>query len=107
MTPEVPVSDDPHSTIPAGLEALQSKPVMKMIPVRVHLHDHTLLRSLLKRDKMTFTKFTLICIKGYLDAHPHMIKMIKDYRALELVPQGVKDSHVLSFRERQALPAEI
>jgi len=93
-------------TIPADL--LSEKDVnTKQVLARIHPHDYTMLRVMLKKDKMSFQKFALFCVRAYLDGDPFIIKMLKNYRELESVPQDIQDKHVLSHRERQDIYKEL
>ncbi len=98
--------DDRLLTIPPGGSKRPRDPV-KQIPVRVHVHDHTMLRVRLRQDSLTVQKFIGFCIQGYLDADPMMLRMLRNYRELELVPPGVREKHVLSSRERMGILDEI
>lgn len=92
--------DDRLSTIPDNLKTPEKKDLIKQIPVRVHLHDHTMLTAMLKKDQMPLQKFIHYCITAYLDGDPMFLKTIKNYRELDTVPHHVKEKHILSHRER-------
>lgn len=81
--------------------------VIKQTPIRLHIHDHAMLMSLLKRDGMSLQKFMSYCVRGYLEAHPQMLKMLKDLRELDMVPKDVREKHMFSMRERMSLFDEI
>ena len=104
MTEEI---DDRLSTIPEDMRKPREKDVLKQIPVRLHVHDHALIKVMLKKDRMSLQKFIGYCVKGFLDGDPNMLRMIKSYRELEVIPRDVKDKHVLSHRERQHILDEI
>lgn len=97
------MSDNPDerlSTIPRGFDKPKEKELLKQIPVRLHIHDHTMLMAMLKKDRMSLQKFISICVRAYLDGDPMMLKCVKNYRELEVVPREIKERHVLSHRER-------
>ena len=98
---------DRLSTIPADLLRPRERELFKQTPVRLHRHDHAVLKIMLKKDRLSIQKFIGYCVKGYMDADPNMIRMLKIYRELDLIPGDVKDRHVLSHRERQSILDEI
>lgn len=95
------------STIPEELKSEKQKDPAKMAIVRLHPNDHKVLKVVLKKDKLSFQKFVNFCVRGYLDADPNMLKMIKIMREEEAIPRDVKDKHVLSQRERANILDEI
>lgn len=74
---------------------------------RLHKHDHSMLKGLLKQDKMTMQRFFELCVRGYLDAQPELMRALKDMRAQDAVPRIVREKHVLSQRERASIFDEI
>lgn len=98
---------DQSLTIPRGYDRPRVQDVLKQVPIRLHVHDHTMLRAMLKKDRMTVQKFIGFCVRGYLDADPMMLKMLRNYRELEAVPRDIQDKHVLSHRERLSILDEI
>ena len=100
-------AEDRLSTIPEDLRMPKEKEVLKQIPVRLHVHDHALIKVMLKKDRLSLQKFINYCVKGFLDGDPNMLRMIKSYRELEIIPKDVKDKHILSHRERQKILDEI
>jgi len=98
---------DRFSTIPDGLGSPDKADQTKQIPVRLHIHDHAMMKAMLKKDKMSLQKFIGFCVRAYLDADPSFMKMIKNYRELELVPRDVREKHVLSHRERSSIFDEL
>jgi hypothetical protein len=101
--PEVPERPLTKPDIPKKPD----KGLTRQIPVRLHHHDHAMLKALLKKDSMSLQKFIGFCVRGYLDADPLMLKMIKNYRELEAVPRDIREKHILSHRERQNILDEI
>lgn len=97
------IEEERLSTIPDGLPEPDKKDQTKQIPVRLHVNDHALLKVMLKKDQMSLQKFIGYCVKGYLDADPMFMKMIKNYRELELIPENVREKHVLSHRQRSEI----
>ena len=77
------------------------------IMVRLHQNDWDLLKVMLKRDGLSFQKFISLVSKGYLEADPNIIKCLRTYRSLELVPQDQVARGVFSNRERQQIYAEL
>jgi hypothetical protein len=75
--------------------------------VRIHQNDWEVLRVMLKRDGLSFQKFVYLCSRGYLDADPALLKSIRTYRELELVPKDQRDKAVFSNRERMQIFAEL
>lgn len=94
-------------TIPEELRNEKPADPTKQAIVRLHQHDHSLLKVMLKKDKLSFQKLVGFCVRAYLDADPLLLKMIKTYRELEAIPQDVREKHVLSNRERQNILDEI
>lgn len=80
---------------------------IKQTPLRIHINDHRILVDLLKRDGMSIQKFMGYCVRAYIDAHPSMLKVIRDLRELDLVPKDIREKHVLSMRERMHIFDEI
>jgi len=98
---------DRLSTIPDEAMQPDKADQTKQIPVRLHVHDHGVLKAMLKKDKMSLQKFIGFCVRAYLDADPSFMKVIKNYRELELVPRDVREKHVLSHRERSKIFDEL
>jgi arsenate reductase-like glutaredoxin family protein len=94
-------------TIPEELRHEKPTDPTKQAIVRLHQHDHALLKVVLKKDKMSFQKLVGFCVRAYLDADPLLLKMLKTYRELEAVPKDVREKHVLSNRERQNILDQI
>jgi hypothetical protein len=98
---------DRLSTIPDDMRKPKEHEILKQTPIRMHVNDHRLLKVMLKKDHLSINKFMGYCVKAYMDGDPGMLCMLKNYRELDLVPQMVKDKHVLSHRERQSIMDEI
>jgi hypothetical protein len=94
-----------ESTRPPGRP--KEPAVLKQTPIRMHVHDHAVLMGLLRQDGMNLQRFMGYCVRAYLDAHPYMLKVLRDMRELDMVPKDVQDKHVLSMRERMSLFDEI
>jgi hypothetical protein len=94
-------------TIPEGFDEKPTDDNSKQMLIRVHKHEHTMLKVLLKKDKLTYQRFAVYCVQAYLDGDPHFLKMLRTYRELDTVPQDVRDKHVLSQRERSAIFDEL
>ncbi len=73
------------------------------IMVRLHQNDWDLLRVMLRRDGLSFQKFVSLVSKAYLEADPHLIKALRTYRELELIPKDSREKGVFSNRERAAI----
>jgi hypothetical protein len=95
------MSTKPRSYVP------RPKIELHQVPIRIHPDDHKILMNLLKKDDMSYQKFISYCIKGYMDADPHMLKMVKTYREQDLIPRSAQEKHVMSHRERAAILDEI
>ena len=95
------------STKPSEERARVDKKAPHTVLVRLHQNDWEMLRLLLRRDGMSFQKFVSLCSRAYLEADPAIIKSIRTYRELELVPQDQRDKAVFSNRERMQIYAEL
>jgi len=101
------VSDETRDqllTIPEDDKVVDAR---KSAIIRIHKHDHTMLKIMLKKDRMSFQKFVLFCVRAFLDGDPDMIRMLKSYREMEKVPRDVQDKHMLSHRERTDIFREL
>lgn len=99
------MEDNRELTKPA--EPASAPTVLKQLSVRMHPHEHTMLMALLKRDELSFQKLYNYIIAGYLNADPRILSFVKEQRELERVPKDVRDSKMLSWRERNNLLDEI
>lgn len=95
------------STRPPEDYARKDKSTPHGIMVRLHQNDWELLSLMLRRDGLSFQKFVSLVSKAYLDADPNLIKSIRTYRELELIPKDQREKGVFSNRERQAIYAEL
>ena len=86
---------------------LNREDIIKQVPLRVHAHDHAMLKIILKRDAMSIQKFMGLCIRAYLEGDPSMLGAIRTYRLLEAVPKDIREKHMLSQRERWSIFEEI
>lgn len=80
---------------------------LKQVLVRMHRGDNESLRLLLKKDRMSLQKFFSLCVRGYMEADPFMLKMLKNYRKTDVSVHEAQNKHVLSHRERAAIFEEI
>jgi hypothetical protein len=94
-------------TIPAGAASPKRVDLLVQTPVRLHQHTHSVLKVMLKKDQLSLQKFIAFCVRAYLDADPHFIRFLKNYRQLDQVPTGTQEKHVLSHRERAKIFDEI
>jgi hypothetical protein len=62
-----------------------------------------LLKGLLRQDQLSFQTFVRLFIGGYLNAQATVIRALRELREENTVPQGVREKHVLSFRERASI----
>lgn len=99
------IAPDDLSTIPP--EQRREEEPMQQCLVRVHKHDHQVLKALLKKDRLSFQKFVGYCVRGYLDADPYMLKFLKLSRQMDAIPADVRDKHILSHRERTQIYDEL
>lgn len=93
-------------TIPEDVTAKKDVNLKQAI-VRLHVHDHTMLKAMLKKDKLSFQKFIFLCVRAYLDGDPQLLKCLKTMRELDTVPLDLRDKHVLSHRERSDIYKEL
>jgi len=98
------MSEEQILTIPEDDKVVDNR---KSTIIRLHKHDHTMMKVMLKKDKMSFQKFVFFCVRAFLDGDPDMIRMLKSYREMEKVPRDVQDKHVLSHRERTDIFREL
>lgn len=99
------VSDD-LSTIPEVLRDL--KPVkMTTHFCRMHPDDSTVMKALLRKDRISWQKFFTYCAQGFMDADPYFLKFLKMARERDLVPQRLGKQHVLSNRARSQIYEEL
>lgn len=77
------------------------------IMVRLHQNDWEMLRVMLRRDGLSFQKFVNFCSRAYMDADPAIIKCLRTYRELELVPKDQRARGVFSNRERAEIYAQL
>jgi hypothetical protein len=75
--------------------------------VRLHQSDWEMLQVMLKRDGLSFQKFASYCARAYMDGDPNIIKCIRTYRSLDLVPRDQVEKGVFSNRERLQIYEEL
>lgn len=97
--------DERELTKPSEIDVARTTP--KQLSVRMHPHDHTMLMALLKRDDLSFQKLYTYIVNGYLNADPRVLSFLKEQRELEKVPKDIRDTHAISWRERNSLFDEI
>jgi len=102
MTDELPE----FSTKPDEFELVQ-EPERHEILVRLHQNDWNMLKLMLKRDELSFQKFVSMCSRSYLDADPDLLRCIKRYRTLAMIPEHEQRKGVFSNRERAEIYAEL
>lgn len=94
-------------TIPPSTKKSYKDTNLKAAIVRLHVHDHKMLKLMLKKDELTFQKFIFLCVRAYLDGDPQLLKCLKTMRELETIPLDIRDKHVLSHRERADIYKEL
>lgn len=75
--------------------------------VRVHQADWNILKVMLKRDELSFQKFVAHCARAYLDGDPDIVRAVRRYRTLDVMPHGEVSKGVFSNRERAEIFAEL
>ena len=84
------VKDDKHSVL-----------------VRLHTRDWSMIKLMLKRDDLSFQHFISLVSRAYMDGDPDIIKTMRRYRTLELIPEDKVSRGVFSNRERAEIYAEL
>jgi lambda repressor-like predicted transcriptional regulator len=75
--------------------------------VRLHQNDWNMIKLMLRRDGLSFQRFVALLARAYMDGDPDIIKCIRRYRTLELIPEGEVSRGVFSNRERAEIYAEL
>lgn len=87
-------------------EEHDGKPI-RQLNWRIHVDDLRMVKQLLSDDKMMFKSFADCCLNAYMRGDPLMLKMIKNWKELNLVDGKRKDLYELSQRERAELLKEL
>ena len=77
------------------------------IMVRLHQNDWDLLKVMLRRDGLSFQKFTSLVSRAYIEADPNIIKCLRTYREFDMLPKEQKAKGVFSNRERAEIYAAL
>lgn len=77
--------------------------------VRLHQSDWNMIRLMLRRDGLSFQRFVSLVSRAYMEGDVDIIKCVRRYRTLELIPEGEKTAKgvVWSNRERANIYAEL
>jgi hypothetical protein len=75
--------------------------------VRIHINDRVVFRKLLDDEKMNFQEFFTACMEAFLRADPSALKIIKDWKDLNVIPRELRDKYMLSHRERDDIAKEL
>lgn len=76
---------------------------IQQIPFRIHRNDFLLMKKLLENDGLKFQHFVTAAIESFLRGDASIMKVIKDWRELNLIPKDQKQNYTLSHRERDDL----
>lgn len=87
---EIVKDDGPHSVL-----------------IRLHQRDWNVIKTLLKRDGLSFQKFVSLCSGAYLDGDMNIVKCIRTYRTIDKIPLNQVSKGVFSNRERADIYAEL
>jgi hypothetical protein len=75
--------------------------------VRLHINDRVVFRKLLDDVGMNFQEFFTACMEAFLRADPSALKIIKDWKDLNVIPREMRDKYMLSHRERDDIAKEL
>jgi len=80
---------------------------IRQIPYRMHANDKVLMHKLLRDEGVSFQTFTDACVQAFMRGDPAMMKVIQDWKELNLIPKDKLDLYTLSHRERQLIQREL
>lgn len=80
---------------------------LKQVPVRVHKNDYELLKQWLKRDGVAFQHFVSCMVEAYLQRDQNMVKLVEDWKKVNLVRFKDVDKFDFSPRERRKILDEL
>ena len=80
---------------------------IRQMPFRMHLNDKVLFMKLLSDYNLSYQSFADACMQAFMRADPSIMKVIKDWRALNVIPKQDMNRYTLSHRERNAIQNEL
>lgn len=80
---------------------------IKQMPFRLHANDKAVFMKLLSDHGYNFQMFANFCMQAFLNGDPAIMKVLKDWKALNEVPKDQLERYTLSHRERDRIQAEL
>ena len=77
------------------------------LPARITMGDWKMIKVMLRREALTFQKFMSLCVRAFIEGDPNLVRCIKTYRELEMVPADEVNKGVWSNRERADIYAQL
>lgn len=80
---------------------------MHQLPVRIHKNDYALLRQWLDKDGMKFQHFVLAVVESYLQRDQALVKLVEDWKKINLIRFKDVDRFDFSNREKRKILDEL
>lgn len=80
---------------------------LKSIICRLHINDHTAMKPLFVKDGISFQNFVVCMLEAYLLRDQNVLKVIDDWKKVNLVRWKDESKFDFSPRERRAILDEL